>query len=303
MAATALIVLVGLFALSVVGTFGGTAGGLLLTYNSVYGSLPDGRLLDGIELPASTYVYDRSGKRLLARFECQNREQVRFDEVPSNIVNAAVAAEDRTYWDNDGVDYPAVLRAAFANLEAGEVVQGASTITQQVIKYAGSIKLAEEAMRPSGSAAPSAELDPEATQQDENPEICQPPRLTFLESDRQLWDKVQEAVMARKLTDAYPGREGKERILETYLNLIFYGNGSYGIKAAAANYFGIDDLNDLSLSQAAFLAGLPQLPSVYDPYFNDQGPKRAIARRDQVLQAMLPRPATSPRSSWTTPRR
>ena len=287
MAATALIVLVGLFALSVVGTFGGTAGGLLLTYNSVYGSLPDGRLLDGIELPASTYVYDRSGKRLLARFECQNREQVRFDEVPSNIVNAAVAAEDRTYWDNDGVDYPAVLRAAFANLEAGEVVQGASTITQQVIKYAGSIKLAEEAMQPSGSAAPSAELDPEATQQDENPEVCQPPRLTFLESDRQLWDKVQEAVMARKLTDAYPGREGKERILETYLNLIFYGNGSYGIKAAAANYFGIDDLNDLSLSQAAFLAGLPQLPSVYDPYFNDQGPKRAIERRDQVLRAML----------------
>ena len=93
--------------------------------------------------------------------------------------------------------------------------------------------------------------------------------------------------MAKKLTDAYPGREGKERILETYLNLIFYGNGSYGIKAAAANYFGIENLNDLTLSQAAFLAGLPQLPSVYDPYFNDQGPDRAMARRDQVLRAML----------------
>jgi membrane peptidoglycan carboxypeptidase len=287
MAATALLVLVGLFALSVVGTFGGTAGGLLLTYNSVYASLPDGRMLDGIELPASTYVYDRSGKRLLARFECQNREQVRFDEVPSNIVNAAVAAEDRTYWDNDGVDYPAILRAAFANLEAGTVVQGASTITQQVIKYAGSIKLAEEAMQPSGSAAPSAELDPKANQQDAEPEICQPPRLTFLESDRKLWDKIQEAVMAKKLTDAYPGREGKERILETYLNLIFYGNGSYGIKAAAANYFGIENLDDLSLSQSAFLAGLPQLPSAYDPYYHDQGPKRAMSRRDQVLQAMF----------------
>jgi membrane peptidoglycan carboxypeptidase len=287
MAATAFIVLVGLFALSVVGTFGGTAGGLLLTYNSVYASLPDGHLLDGIALPASTYVYDRSGRRLLARFECQNREQVSFDEVPANIVNAAVAAEDRTYWENDGVDYPAILRAGFANLEAGEVVQGASTITQQVIKYAGSIKLAEESVQPSGSAAPSAELDPKANKQEQNPEVCQPPRLTFLESDRRLWDKVQEAVMARKLTDAYPGREGKERILETYLNLIFYGNGSYGIKAAAANYFGIENLADLSLSQAAFLAGLPQLPSAYDPYFNDQGPKRAIERRDQVLRAML----------------
>ena len=96
-------------------------------------------------------------------------------------------------------------------------------------------------MQPSGSAAPSAELDPEASQADQDPEVCQPPRLTFLESDRKLWDKVQEAVMAKKLTDAYPGRDGKERILETYLNLIFYGNGSYGIKAAAANYFGIDE--------------------------------------------------------------
>jgi membrane peptidoglycan carboxypeptidase len=283
---TAFLVLVGIFALSIVGTFGGTAGGLLLTYNSVYSGLPDGRLLDGIDLPASTYVYDRTGKVLLARFECQNREQVRFDQVPDDIVNAAVAAEDRTFWENDGVDYPAILRAGFANLEAGEVVQGASTISQQVIKYAGSIKLAEEQSEPSGTAAPSAELDPDAEAAEEDPEVCKPPRLTFLETDRQLWDKVQEAVMAKKLTDAYPGRQGKERILETYLNLIFYGNGSYGIKAAAANYFGIEKLDDLTLAQSAFLAGLPQLPSAYDPYFNDQGPERAIARRDQVLSAM-----------------
>jgi membrane peptidoglycan carboxypeptidase len=284
--ATAFLVIVGLFGLSIVATFGGTAGGLLLGYNSVYASLPDGRLLDGIELPASTYVYDRTGKVLLARFECQNREQVRFDQVPEYIVDAAVAAEDRTFWENDGVDYQAIVRAGFANLEAGEVVQGASTITQQVIKYAGSIKLAEEQDQPSGSAAPSAELDPDASEADQDQDVCQPPRLTFLESDRKLWDKVQEAVMARKVTDAYPGREGKERILETYLNLIFYGNGSYGIKAAAANYFGIQDLEDLSLSQAAFLAGLPKAPSDYDPYYGDQGPDRALARRDVVLEAM-----------------
>ena len=285
---TAFLVLFGLFGLSVLATIGGTAGSGLLAYNAVYGSLPDGHLLDGIQLPASTYVYDRTGKVLLARFECQNREQVSFDQVPDDIVNAAVAAEDRTFWTNDGVDYPAIVRAALANYEAGAIVQGASTITQQVIKYAGSLKEAEEAAAsPSGSAAPSAELDPAGKRDNQNPDVCQPPRLTFLESDRKLWDKVQEAVMARKLTDAYPGRAGKERILETYLNLIFYGNGSYGIKAAAANYFGIEDLKDLTLAQSAFLAGLPQLPSVYDPYYNDQGPKRGMARRDQVLRAML----------------
>ena len=133
-------VLLGLFGLSIAGAIGGTTGTGLLVYQSVYDDLPDGRLLDGIDLPASTYVYDRTGKILLARFECQNREQVSFDQVPEDIVNAAVAVEDRTFWDNDGVDYPAILRAFFANLEAGEVVQGASTITQQVIKYAGSIK-------------------------------------------------------------------------------------------------------------------------------------------------------------------
>jgi membrane peptidoglycan carboxypeptidase len=284
-AATVLLLMLGLLGLSIAGAFGGTAGSLLLTYNSVYSSLPDGKLLDGIDLPASTYVYDRTGKVLLARFECQNREQVRFDEVPSDIVNAAVAAEDRTFWTNDGVDYPAILRAAFANLEAGEVVQGASTITQQVIKYAGSIRIAEEQNQPSGSAAPTQELDPEVESRDPA-EVCQPPRLTFLESERKLWDKVQEAVMAKKVTDAYPGRAGKEKILETYLNLIFYGNGSYGIKAAAANYFAIEDLHDLTLSQSAFLAGLPKAPSDYDPFYEDQGPERAIARRNQVLRAM-----------------
>ena len=93
---------------------------------------------------------------------------------------------------------------------------------------------------------------------------------------------------------AYPGREGKEKILETYLNLIYYGNGSYGIRAAAANYFGITDLADLTNSQAAFLAGLPQRPSFYDPYQNPNGEPGseeaaadALARRDTVVDAML----------------
>ncbi len=283
--ATAFLVLLGVFALFVVGSVAGTAGGLLAAYNYFATGLPDPRLLDDIDLPASTYVYDRTGTVLLARFECQNREQVQFDELPDHIVDAAIAAEDRTFWTNDGIDYYAVAGAAVANLEAGEIVRGASTITAQVIKYAGSIKLAEEEAQPGSSAAPSAELDPEPDATDPD-DVCLPPELNFL-AGRGFEDKIREFILARQLTEAYPGRAGKERILETYLNLIFYGNGSYGIKAAAANYFGIADLNQLSLSQAAFLAGLPQLPSAYDPYFNDQGPARAIARRNVVLDAML----------------
>ncbi len=100
--------------------------------------------------------------------------------------------------------------------------------------------------------------------------------------------------MAMQVTAAYPGREGKELILSTYLNLIFYGNGSYGIKAAAANYFGLTDLSELTLSQAAFLAALPQRPSALDPYQNAGGePGSAAAaadamrERDSVLLRML----------------
>jgi len=284
--ATAFLVVIGVFVVFVGGSVAATAGGLFAAYNYFASGLPDPRLLDDIELPASTYVYDRTGKTLLARFECQNREQVNFAALPEPIVNATIAAEDRTFWTNDGVDYRAVAAAALANLEAGEVVRGASTITAQVIKYAGSIKEAEEEQpNPDASAAPSVPLDPELEASDPD-DVCEPPDLTFL-AGRGYDDKIREFILAREMTAAYPGREGKERILETYLNLIFYGNGSYGIKAAAANYFGISDLNELTVAQSAFLAGLPQLPSAYDPYFNDQGPARAIARRNVVLEAML----------------
>jgi membrane peptidoglycan carboxypeptidase len=285
--ATAVLVLFGVLLLFVVGSVAGTAGGLLAAYNYYATGLPDPHLLDEIELPASTYVYDRTGQTLLARFECQNREQVRFDELPSYIVDAAVAAEDRTFWTNDGIDYYAVARAALANLEAGGIVQGASTITAQVIKYAGSIKQAQAANQPDSTAAASAALDPNA-EAEVVPEtdVCAAPELTFL-SGRGFDDKIREFILARQITAAYAGRAGKEKILETYLNLIFYGNGSYGIKAAAANYFGVADLNELTLAQASFLAGLPRLPSVYDPYYLDQGPERAIARRNIVLDAML----------------
>lgn len=284
---TFLAVTAAVFVLFVAGSVAGTAAGILTAYQYFSAGLPDPRLLDGIELPASTYVYDRTGRTLLARFECENREQVEFAELPTWIVDATVAAEDRTFWTNDGIDYQAVVRAALANVQAGAIVQGASTITAQVIKYAGSIKEATATPSLDPSAAPSLDLDPDAGAPHVDP--CEAPNLTFLEG-RGFEDKIREFILARQMTAAYPGREGKERILATYLNLIYYGNSSYGIKAAAANFFGTSDLSQLSLAQTAFLAGLPQLPSYYDPYQptdNPRGPARAIARRNDVLDAML----------------
>jgi membrane peptidoglycan carboxypeptidase len=284
---TVFVVAMGVFVLFIGGTVVGTGAGLLAAYDYFSTGLPDPHILDGIDMPASTYVYDRTGTQLLARFECENREEVHFAEIPTSIVDATVAAEDRTFWTNDGIDYSAVARAALANLKAGSIVQGASTITQQVIKYAGSIKLEQASQEPAPSAAPSVVLDPGSEPAATDP--CEQPDLTFLQG-RGFGDKIREQILAREVTAAYPGRAGKERILETYLNLIYYGNRSYGIKAAAANFFGTSDLSKLTLAQGAFLAGLPQLPSYYDPYqpvANPRGPARAIARRNDVLDAML----------------
>jgi len=280
--ATLLVALFAVFVVVIVGSVAGSFGAAFAAYNYFAQGLPSPQILEGINLPQSTLIYDRSGKVLLARFECQNRESVNFADVPPMIVNATVSIEDRTYWTNPGVDFAGAVRAMLANLKAKRVVQGASTITQQVIKYAGSIK--EAAAQATPTPNPSASQP--ATTNGAETDICKPPDLTFL-SGRSLTDKIKENILAMQVTNAYPGHAGKEKILEAYLNLIFYGNGSYGIKAAAANYFGITDLKQLTLSQAAFLAGIPQLPSVYDPYQNPDGPAPAIARRDEVLRRMF----------------
>ncbi len=286
--ATFLIAAAVIAAVFVVGSIVGTGGAMLAAYNYFAADLPSPNILDNIELPQSTLVYDRTGKTLLARFECQNREYVAFKDIPEDIVNATVATEDQTFWTNSGVDFAAAVRAFLANLQAGQVVQGASTITQEVIKYAGSIQEAAQAspsVGPLASGESEAQAQAQAAAQSES-DICKPPELTFL-NGRTYADKIKENILALQVTAAYPGRAGKEKILGTYLNLIFYGNGSYGIKAAAANYFGVTDLSKLTLAQSAFLAGIPQLPSVYDPYLNPAGPAPAIQRRNEVLGRML----------------
>ncbi len=280
----AFVVVFSFFGVLIGGSVLGAGAGAIFAYNYFASGLPDPNLLDDVPLPQSSLVYDRTGSVLLARFECQNRESVTFDEIPAIIVDATVASEDQTFWTNNGVDMQAIARAAYANLQAGGIVQGASTITQQVIKYAGSIVVQQEAADDTLAVPSIAPVDESGEPVDD--EVCPAPSLTFLEG-RGFEDKIREQIMAMQVTAAYPGREGKELILATYLNLICYGNGSYGIKAAAANYFGIADLAELTLSQAAFLAALPQRPSALDPYQNPEGPADAMRERDGVLFRML----------------
>ena len=220
--------------------------------------LPDPATLGSLTFNQPTIIYDRTGQIELARFERENRFVVAFDDVPTLILDATTTAEDRTFWTNDGFDALAIAAAAIQNVQGDSGERGASTITQQLVR---------------------ARLLPQDVIQG---------------SDKYL-RKVLEIIQASRLTEAFPGQDGKKRIIASYLNEIYYGHESYGIAAAARTYFGVADLADLTPAQAALLAGLPKSPSTYDPYDfaekNAEGelvvPKDApaVVRRDYILRS------------------
>lgn len=216
--------------------FAGTASASVWQFFTA--DLPAAHDLATVPVPLSTLIYDRTGEHLLYRLEDERRELIGLDQVPELLQQATVAIEDKTFWTNPGIDVAGIMRAAEANMRSGEISQGGSTITQQLIK------------------------------------------TRLLGDEPTFTRKIKEAILALEATRIYP----KEQILEMYFNQIYYGNQAYGIKAAAATYFSVTDLTQLTLGQTALLAGLPQLPSAYDPV---QDPAAAKARRADVLDAMV----------------
>jgi membrane peptidoglycan carboxypeptidase len=199
----------------------------------------------------STHIYDRKGRLLYELYDPRygRRTYVNYNEISRFLVNATVAAEDHTFWNNSGVDLQGTLRAALANLQNQTVVEGGSTITQQLIK-----------------------------------------NQLFLNQPRTIQIKGQEAFLAYGLTQQYP----KWKIMEMYLNTVYYGDLNYGVEAAAQNYFNLRPkctrssctpaVSQLDLAQASLLAGLPRSPSYYAPTINKQA---ALARQSEVLQSMI----------------
>jgi membrane peptidoglycan carboxypeptidase len=184
-----------------------------------------------------TFIRAENGMVLGAVPTARNREPVPLDRMSPWLPKATVAIEDRRFWQHGALDYDAILRAAIADLKAGHVLQGGSTITQQFVR--------DRYLAGQGAT---------------------------------LHRKLKEACLAVQLAHEWP----KRRILQAYLNLVFYGGHSYGAEAAARTFFG-RSANSLSLTQAALLAGLPQAPSVYDPF---DRPAAARDRRNEVLAAM-----------------
>jgi penicillin-binding protein 1A len=186
----------------------------------------------------NSFVYAADGSVLGSIPAEKNRQPVDLEDMSKWVARATVAIEDRRFWSHGALDYAGIVRALLANVQAGHVVQGGSTITQQLAR---------------------------------NLYIKQPSQ-TF-------GRKATEACLAIKLAREKP----KRWILNAYINQVFYGNRAYGIEAAAQTYFS-KRAKHLLLPEAALLAGLPQAPSVFDPFHR---PQQAIARRDEVLRAML----------------
>ncbi len=198
--------------------------------------IPDAAELREIRTQMPLAVYSRDGK-LIAQIGEQRRVPVAWEEIPPQLVDAFLAAEDDRFFEHPGVDWQGLLRAAISNVSAGGVREGGGTITMQLA------------------------------------------RNTVLTNERTLRRKLKEVFLARRLEREF----SKQEILTLYLNRIFLGQRAYGVGAAAQVYFDKRPA-ELTLAEAALIAGLPRSPSLDNPVASVE---RARDRRAYVLRRMV----------------
>jgi penicillin-binding protein 1A len=199
-------------------------------------TLPTLEELSPSPIAQTSKVYAIDGSLVTEFHAEENREIISFNDMSPNIIGAIVSVEDKRFFEHQGVDYIRIIGAFIADVKAGDLAQGASTITQQYVKN-----------------------------------IYFTPEKTFRR-------KINEALIAIQIERNYT----KNKVLEMYLNTVNFGSGAYGIEKASETYFGVD-AKDLTISQAALLAGLVRAPEIYSP-FNDI--EKAESRRNLVLKLM-----------------
>ena len=208
---------------------------------------PDVRVLEELAHDRGAIVLDRRGREV-ARLHRSERVIIPLDSLPPYVPAAFIAVEDRRFWTHGGIDWRRIGGAALANLRAGRIREGFSTITMQLARNVF------------------------------------PERLPYAE--RSLLRKFAEMRVAREIEARYSKRE----ILELYLNRIYFGSGAWGIEAAAREYFG-KGARELTLSEAALLAGMISNPYILNPRTN---PRSCIRRRRVVLELMLSQGVVTP---------
>ncbi len=220
---------------------GGSAVGGYLLWNASK-DLPSYDSLAKYAPPVMTRIHANDGA-LIAEYARERRIFVPINTVPKSVINAFLSAEDRRFYEHNGLDMTGIARAGIkfveSKIKGRGSLQGASTITQQVAKN------------------------------------------MLLTSERTFDRKLREAILALRIEKAYP----KDKILELYLNEIYFGIGSYGVAAAALNYFG-KELEELSHEESAYLAALPKAPNNYHPT-RDGTKEKAVERRNWILDQMV----------------
>ena len=198
-------------------------------------TLPDARGIASFNRPGTITLLSTNGK-VIQKLGPATREKVKPGAMPPTVAEAFIAAEDRRFYQHDGVDGWGIARAIVTNVRQGAVREGASTITQQLA------------------------------------------RTVFLSQDRTITRKLKEAALAMKLERQL----SKQQILEQYLNYVYLGSGAYGVADAAWIYFSKTP-EQLTVPEAAMIAGLPPAPSIYSPLVN---PDLAKEQRSIVLDRM-----------------
>ncbi len=206
---------------------------LFAYYASQAPAFSDEKLKD----PVPAEIYDQNDEMVTTLFQGQKREYVSIEDVPEDVSNAVLAIEDDRFYEHGAIDFVRLGGAVLSNITDGFASQGASTITQQVVKRA------------------------------------------FLTEEQTIERKAQEAYLSYRLEQEY----SKDDILEMYLNKIYYSDGIYGIRTASLYYFD-KELAELNIRESAYLAGLSNLPNVYNLYVD---PEAAKSRTDTVLYQML----------------
>ncbi|MCP3875076.1 MAG: PBP1A family penicillin-binding protein [Desulfobacteraceae bacterium] len=222
-----------LLSIALVGIFFGILAG---AFFSLVHDLPQINSLKQFKPSSVTTVFS-SDKQILARFYIEKRFPVSIKKIPKDLINAIITIEDRHFYSHTGVNLKAIIRAIVHDIKAGGFKQGASTLTQQLVK------------------------------------------TLFLTPEKSIVRKIKEAILTIQIERRYT----KNEIMELYLNLIYFGSGTYGVEAACQAYFG-KSVEDITLVESALIAGLPKAPSIYSPLKN---PDLALKRRQIVLKQML----------------
>lgn len=209
--------------------------GFGITFFMLRHHVVDFAALDRINEECETIILDQEGHEWM-RFAIDKRKPVAFSAIPTSVINAFIATEDWQFFSHHGISYKGIVRSLLVNIYYGRKVQGASTITQQLVK------------------------------------------MLFFDGSKTFSRKIKEQLYAILAEMQYT----KEQILQTYLNNIYFGCGIYGIQAAAQRFWA-KDVRDLSLDEAATLAGIVRRPASYCPLLY---PLSAQSRRNVVLGLM-----------------